>query len=190
MEDALPIGVEQGGKGNASALFADRHPTERRLGGSHDIISSIARLIPNRPRAAKLYRRSGTVWATITFSQGLFGKPANPTTSKVLRDLSLWDKDSKIITLSGGMKRRVMICQACRTKPQILDELRRASRVELKGHVADGCACCRENSVTIILTTHYIQGEEMADRISDRKQRIASLVEESRAHALSLGKKA
>src|SRR5712671_3892748 len=111
-----------------------------------------------------------TVWATVNFSRGLFGCAPNPAyLEKVLRDLSLWDRrDSKIMTLSGGMKRRVMIAKALSHEPQILflDEPTAGVDVELRRDMWQMVRRLRESGVTIILTTHYIEeAEEMADRI-------------------------
>src|ERR1700678_1125274 len=111
-----------------------------------------------------------SVWATVSFSRGLFGKPKNPDhIEKVLKDLSLWDrKDSKIVTLSGGMKRRVMIAKALSHEPQILflDEPTAGVDVELRKGMWEVVRSLRDSGVTIILTTHYIEeAEQMADRI-------------------------
>jgi ABC-2 type transport system ATP-binding protein len=111
-----------------------------------------------------------SVWATVTFSRGLFGKPPNAALcEKILRDLSLWDKkDAKIMTLSGGMKRRVMIAKALAHEPAILflDEPTAGVDVELRRDMWQLVRGLRDNGVTIILTTHYIEeAEEMADRI-------------------------
>src|SRR4051812_8246281 len=111
-----------------------------------------------------------SVWATVKFSRGLFGKPPNPAhLEKVLRDLSLWDKrDSRIMALSGGMKRRVMIAKALSHEPNILflDEPTAGVDVELRRSMWEMVRGLRENGVTIILTTHYIEeAQEMADRI-------------------------
>ena len=111
-----------------------------------------------------------TVWATVNFSRGLFGKPKNPAyIEKVLRDLSLWGKkDAKIMALSGGMKRRVMIAKALSHEPQILflDEPTAGVDVELRRDMWAMVRALRDTGVTIILTTHYIdEAEEMADRI-------------------------
>jgi ABC-2 type transport system ATP-binding protein len=111
-----------------------------------------------------------TVWATVSFSRGLFGKPANPAhIERVLQDLYLWDKkDSTIMTLSGGMKRRVMIAKALSHEPQILflDEPTAGVDVELRRDIWEMVRSLRATGVTIILTTHYIEeAEEMADRI-------------------------
>jgi len=135
-----------------------------------------------------------TVWDTITFSRGLFGKPANPGyLEKVLRDLSLWDKkDSKIMTLSGGMKRRVMIAKALSHEPQILflDEPTAGVDVELRRAMWETVRSLRENGVTIILTTHYIvEAEEMADRIGVISNGEIVLVEDKAELMRKLGKK-
>lgn len=111
-----------------------------------------------------------TVVATVRFSRGLFGKPANPAyIEKILRDLSLWEKrDSKIMTLSGGMKRRVMIAKALSHEPRILflDEPTAGVDVELRRDMWEMVRQLRSSGVTIFLTTHYIEeAEEMADRI-------------------------
>jgi ABC-2 type transport system ATP-binding protein len=111
-----------------------------------------------------------TVWGTVSFSRGLFGKPANPAhVEKVLRDLSLWDKkDSKIITLSGGMKRRLLIAKALSHEPEILflDEPTAGVDVELRQDMWRLVRALQAQGVTIILTTHYIdEAEEMADRV-------------------------
>jgi len=111
-----------------------------------------------------------SVWATVSFSRGLFGKPKNPAhIEKVLKDLSLWDKkDAKIVTLSGGMKRRVMIAKALSHEPQILflDEPTAGVDVELRKGMWEVVRTLQASGVTIILTTHYIEeAEEMADRI-------------------------
>jgi ABC-2 type transport system ATP-binding protein len=111
-----------------------------------------------------------SVWATVKFSRGLFGKPPNPAhLEKVLRDLSLWEKrDSRIMALSGGMKRRVMIAKALSHEPLILflDEPTAGVDVELRRSMWEMVRGLRESGVTIILTTHYIEeAQEMADRI-------------------------
>ncbi|HAJ41604.1 MAG TPA: ABC transporter [Alcanivorax sp.] len=112
-----------------------------------------------------------TVWATVTFSRGLFGKPKNPAyVEKVLRDLSLWDKrKEKIIALSGGMKRRVMIAKALAHEPRILflDEPTAGVDVELRRDMWEMVRGLRENGVTIILTTHYLEeAESLCRRIA------------------------
>jgi ABC-2 type transport system ATP-binding protein len=135
-----------------------------------------------------------TVWATVTFSRGLFGKPANPGyIEKVLRDLSLWDrKDSKIMTLSGGMKRRVMIAKALSHEPRILflDEPTAGVDVELRREMWEMVRSLRATGVTIILTTHYIvEAEEMADRIGVINHGEIILVEDKAELMRKLGKK-
>ncbi|AKM29545.1 multidrug ABC transporter ATP-binding protein [Pandoraea faecigallinarum] len=111
-----------------------------------------------------------SVWATVSFSRGLFGKPANPAyIEKVLRSLSLWEKkDSRIMQLSGGMKRRVLIAKALSHEPRVLflDEPTAGVDVELRRDMWGLVQSLRETGVTVILTTHYIEeAEEMADRI-------------------------
>jgi len=135
-----------------------------------------------------------TVWATTSFSRGLFGKPKNPAhIEKVLRDLSLWDKkDSKIVTLSGGMKRRVMIAKALSHQPQILflDEPTAGVDVELRKGMWEVVRTLQASGVTIILTTHYIEeAEEMADRIGVINKGEIILVEDKAGLMQKLGKK-
>jgi ABC-2 type transport system ATP-binding protein len=135
-----------------------------------------------------------TVWNTLTFSRGLFGKPRNPAIiERVLRDLSLWDKkDAKIMTLSGGMKRRVMIAKALSHEPSILflDEPSAGVDVELRRDMWQMVRKLRESGVTIILTTHYIEeAEEMADRIGVISKGELIVVEEKSALMRKLGKK-
>ena len=135
-----------------------------------------------------------TVWDTVNFSRGLFGKPANKSyLEKVLRDLSLWNKkDTKIMALSGGMKRRVMIAKALSHEPTILflDEPTAGVDVELRRDMWDMVRGLRENGVTIILTTHYIEeAEEMADRIGVINHGEIIMVDEKSALMKKLGKK-
>ncbi len=135
-----------------------------------------------------------SVWATVTFSRGLFGKPRDPAhTEKVLRDLSLWDKkDSKIMTLSGGMKRRVLIAKALSHEPQVLflDEPTAGVDVELRKDMWEVVRRLRASGVTIILTTHYIEeAETMADRIGVISRGELILVEEKAELMRKLGKK-
>lgn len=134
------------------------------------------------------------VIATVKFSRSLFGKPANPELiEKILKDLSLWDKrDSKIMTLSGGMKRRVMIAKALSHEPEILflDEPTAGVDVELRREMWEMVRKLREKGVTIILTTHYIEeAEAMADRIGVISKGKIILVEEKKALMEKLGKK-
>src|SRR6187455_2448920 len=135
-----------------------------------------------------------TVWATVSFSRGLFGKPKNPAhLEKVLKDLSLWDKkDSSILSLSGGMKRRVMIAKALSHEPQILflDEPTAGVDVELRRDMWEMVRQLRASGVTIILTTHYIEeAEEMADRIGVINKGEIVLVEEKKMLMRKLGRK-
>ena len=135
-----------------------------------------------------------TVWATVSFSRGLFGKAANPAhIEKTLRALSLWDKkDARIRTLSGGMKRRVMIAKALSHEPQILflDEPTAGVDVELRRDMWQLVRELRATGVTIILTTHYIEeAEEMADRIGVITQGQLLLVEDKTELMRKLGKK-
>jgi ABC-2 type transport system ATP-binding protein len=135
-----------------------------------------------------------SVWSTVSFSRGLFGKPPNPPhIEKVLKDLSLWDKkDTQTRALSGGMKRRVMIAKALSHEPRILflDEPTAGVDVELRRDMWEMIGKLRESGVTIILTTHYIEeAEEMADRIGVISKGELILVEEKTALMRKLGKK-
>jgi ABC-2 type transport system ATP-binding protein len=135
-----------------------------------------------------------SVWATMNFSRGLFGKPPNPAyLEKVLKDLSLWDKkDSMILSLSGGMKRRVMIAKALSHEPQILflDEPTAGVDVELRRDMWEMVRTLRASGVTIILTTHYIEeAEEMADRIGVISKGEIILVEDKNVLMRKLGRK-
>src|SRR6202166_4599901 len=135
-----------------------------------------------------------TVWATVSFSRGLFGKPRNPAyIERVLKDLSLWDKkDNKILTLSGGMKRRVMIAKALSHEPRILflDEPTAGVDVELRQDTWQIVRSLRASGVTIILTTHYIEEAElMADRIGVINKGEMILVENKAELMHKLGKK-
>ncbi|WP_375193458.1 ABC transporter ATP-binding protein [Marinobacter sp.] len=135
-----------------------------------------------------------TVWDAVSFSRGLFGKAPRPAhIQKVLKDLSLWDKrNNRIMSLSGGMKRRVMIAKALSHEPQILflDEPTAGVDVELRRDMWQMVRKLRENGVTIILTTHYIEeAEEMADRIGVIRQGEIILVEDKDQLMTKLGKK-
>ena len=135
-----------------------------------------------------------TVWATVSFSRGLFGKPANPALiEKILKDLSLWDKkDSKILALSGGMKRRVLIAKALSHEPKILflDEPSAGVDVELRHDMWRLVRELRDSGTTIILTTHYIEeAEDMADRIGVIRKGELILVEDKDVLMRKLGKK-
>ena len=135
-----------------------------------------------------------TVWADVSFSRGLFGKRRDPAfIEKVLRDLSLWDKkDSKIMTLSGGMKRRVLIAKALSHEPEILflDEPSAGVDVELRRDMWRMVRSLRETGVTIILTTHYIEeAEDMADRVGVINKGELIVVEEKAELMRKLGRK-
>lgn len=135
-----------------------------------------------------------TVWATTTHSRGLFGKPANPAfIEKTLKDLSLWDKkDTKVMALSGGMKRRLLIAKALSHEPRILflDEPTAGVDVELRRAMWGLVRRLRESGVTIILTTHYIdEAEEMADRIGVISKGRIILVEQKAELMQKLGRK-
>jgi ABC-2 type transport system ATP-binding protein len=135
-----------------------------------------------------------TVWATVSFSRGLFGRAPDPQhIEKVLRDLSLWDKrKDRIMTLSGGMKRRVMIAKALSHEPDILflDEPTAGVDVELRRDMWTLVRGLRDRGVTIILTTHYIdEAEEMADRIGVISKGELIVVEEKAALMKKLGRK-
>ena len=135
-----------------------------------------------------------TVWATVSFSRGLFGKPKNPALiEKILKDLSLWDKrNDRILTLSGGMKRRVMIAKALSHEPKILflDEPTAGVDVELRKGMWEVVRQLRDTGVTVILTTHYIEeAEEMADRIGVINRGEIILVEQTSSLMRKLGRK-
>jgi ABC-2 type transport system ATP-binding protein len=135
-----------------------------------------------------------SVWATVSFSRGLFGKAPNPAlVEQILKDLSLWDKkDAKIMTLSGGMKRRVMIAKALSHEPDILflDEPTAGVDVELRRDMWALVRRLRDNGATIILTTHYIEeAEEMADRVGVISKGRIILVEDKAELMRKLGRK-
>jgi ABC-2 type transport system ATP-binding protein len=135
-----------------------------------------------------------TPWAAVSFSRGLFGKPANPAhVEKVLRDLSLWNrKDSRIMTLSGGMKRRLLIAKALSHEPRILflDEPTAGVDVELRRDMWQLVRSLRDSGVTIILTTHYIdEAEEMADRVGVISKGEIILIENKADLMRKLGRK-
>src|SRR6201996_212692 len=135
-----------------------------------------------------------TVWATVSFSRGLFGRGPNPAyLEKILRSVSLWDKkDSKITTLSGGMKRRVLIAKALSHEPRLLflDEPSAGVDVELRRDMRNVVRGLRDSGVTIILTTHYIEeAEEMADRVGVISRGELILVEDKATLMRKLGRK-
>ena len=162
----------------------------------HDILSdfraarSMIGLVPQELTTATFE----SVWATMNFSRGLFGKAPNPVhIEKVLRDLSLWDKrEDRIITLSGGMKRRVLIAKALAHEPQILflDEPTAGVDVEQRRDMWEMVRKLRDSGVTVILTTHYIEeAEEMADRIGVINDGEIRVIEEKAVLMNKLGKK-
>ncbi|MBS64505.1 ABC transporter ATP-binding protein [Salinisphaera sp.] len=162
----------------------------------HDIISdyraarSLIGLVPQELTTDAFE----TVWATVSFSRGLFGKPRNSAhIEKVLRDLSLWDKrDNMLMTLSGGMKRRVMIAKALSHEPRILflDEPTAGVDVELRRSMWEVVRSLRAHGVTIILTTHYLEeAEQMADRIGVINAGEIVLVEQKNELMTKLGEK-
>jgi ABC-2 type transport system ATP-binding protein len=180
-----------------SIICGITNPSQGRITvGDHDILTdyraarSLIGLVPQELHTDAFE----TVWATVSFSRGLFGKPKNPAhIEKVLKDLSLWDKkDSKIVTLSGGMKRRVMIAKALSHEPQVLflDEPTAGVDVELRKGMWEVVRQLQASGVTIILTTHYIEeAEQMADRIGVINKGEIILVEDKAALMEQLGKK-
>lgn len=173
---------------NASSgtVLADGHDVVRDYRAARSKIGLVPQEI-----ASEMFE---SVWRTMIFSRGLFGKPPNPAyLEKVLRDLSLWDKkDARIMDLSGGMKRRVMIAKALSHEPQILflDEPTAGVDVELRRDMWEMVRGLRANGVTIILTTHYIEeAEEMADRIGVINKGELILVEDKQVLMRKLGKK-
>jgi ABC-2 type transport system ATP-binding protein len=166
------------------------------LADGHDIVSdyritrSLIGLVPQELTTDAFE----TVWDTASFSRGLFGLAPDPAhIEKVLRDLSLWDKkDSRIMTLSGGMKRRVMIAKALAHEPKILflDEPTAGVDVELRREMWDMVHALRKRGVTIILTTHYIgEAEEMADRVGVIHKGEIILIEKKKELMRKLGSK-
>ena len=164
--------------------------------GGHDIISdyraarSLIGLVPQELHTDAFE----SVWATVSFTRGLFGKPRDPAyIEKILKDLSLWDKkDNKIMTLSGGMKRRVLIAKALSHEPRVLflDEPTAGVDVELRKDMWQVVRDLRDAGVTIILTTHYIEeAEDMADRIGVINKGEIILVENKVELMRKLGKK-
>ena len=166
------------------------------LVGGHDILTdyratrSIIGLVPQELTTDAFE----TVWATVSFSRGLFGKEDNPAyVEKILKELSLWDRrDSRIMTLSGGMKRRVLIAKALSHEPEVLflDEPTAGVDVELRQDMWQVVRDLRASGVTIILTTHYIEeAEDMADRIGVISKGEIILVEDKAELMHKLGKK-
>jgi ABC-2 type transport system ATP-binding protein len=172
--------------GSSGTVLADGHDVVREFRAARTRIG----LVPQELTSDAFE----SVWRTMIFSRGLFGKAPNDAyLEKVLRDLSLWDKkDARIMTLSGGMKRRVMIAKALSHEPQILflDEPTAGVDVELRRDMWEMVRSLRANGVTIILTTHYIEeAEEMADRIGVINKGELILVEDKHLLMRKLGKK-
>src|ERR1700730_15866576 len=162
----------------------------RDIARDYRIVRAVIGLVPQEPTTDACE----TVWNTVSFSRGLFGKPSNPAhIEKVLKELTLWSrKDSKIMTLSGGMKRRVMIAKGVSHEPQILvlDEPSAGVDVELRKDMWEIVRLLRASGVTIILTTHYIEeAEEMADRIGVMNKGEIILVEDKTELMHKLGRK-
>src|SRR2546430_17717962 len=173
-------------KASAGSVVADGHDIVHDYRAARSRIGLVPQELHTDP--------SKNAWATVRFSRGLFGKAPDPTyCERVLRDLSLWDKkDSKIMTLSGGMKRRVMIAKALSHEPRILflDEPTAGVDVELRRDMWRMVRRLRESGVTIILTTHYIEeAEEMADRIGVISKGELIVVEDKSLLMRKLGKK-
>jgi ABC-2 type transport system ATP-binding protein len=180
-----------------SAICGIVNPTEGTVTvDGHDIITdfraarSMIGLVPQELTTDAFE----TVWGTVSFSRGLFGRKPNPGhLEKVLKDLSLWNrKDSKIITLSGGMKRRLLIAKALSHEPQILflDEPTAGVDVELRRDMWQLVRSLQAGGVTIILTTHYIdEAEEMADRVGVISKGEIILVEDKAELMRKLGRK-
>jgi ABC-2 type transport system ATP-binding protein len=180
-----------------SAICGIVNPTEGSVTvDGHDIITdfraarSMIGLVPQELTTDAFE----SVWGTVSFSRGVFGKRPNPAhLEKVLKDLSLWSrKDSKIITLSGGMKRRLLIAKALSHEPQILflDEPTAGVDVELRKGMWEVVRALQASGVTIILTTHYIEeAEEMADRIGVINKGEIILVEDKAELMRKLGRK-
>ena len=173
---------------NASAgtITADGHDIARDYRAARSVIG----LVPQELHTDAFE----SVLSTLRFSRGLFGKPPNPShLEKILRELSLWDKrNNKIMTLSGGMKRRVMIAKALSHEPKVLflDEPSAGVDVELRHDMWQMVRRLRESGTTIILTTHYIEeAEEMADRIGVINKGELVLVEDKQTLMRKLGKK-
>jgi ABC-2 type transport system ATP-binding protein len=162
------------------------HDIVRDYRAARSMIGLVPQELPNTPFE--------TVWVTVSFSRGLFGKPPNPAhIESVLKDLALWDKkDTKIMALSGGMKRRMLIAKALSHEPQVLflDEPTAGVDVELRQGMWQVVRRLRESGVTIILTTHYIEEAElMADRIGVISRGEIILVEDKAELMRKLGRK-
>jgi ABC-2 type transport system ATP-binding protein len=171
---------------STGSISVGGHDIVRDYRAARAMIGLVPQELPNNPFE--------TVWATVAFSRGLFGKPRDPAyLEKVLKDLSLWDKkDSKILMLSGGMKRRMLIAKALSHEPQVLflDEPTAGVDVELRQDMWQVVRLLRDSGVTIILTTHYIEEAElMAERIGVINRGEIILVEEKAELMRKLGRK-
>jgi ABC-2 type transport system ATP-binding protein len=171
---------------SAGTVTVDGHDIVRGYRAARALIGLVPQELPNNPFES--------VWATVSFSRGLFGRPPDDAhLEKVLRDLALWEKkDSRIFTLSGGMKRRMLIAKALSHEPQVLflDEPTAGVDVELRQEMWQVVRRLRESGVTIILTTHYIEEAElMADRIGIISRGEIVLVEDKAELMRKLGRK-
>jgi ABC-2 type transport system ATP-binding protein len=171
---------------SAGRIVADGHDIVRDFRAARAAIGLVPQELPT-----EIYE---TVWGAVSFSRGLFGKPPDPQhLERVLRDVSLWDRrDARIMTLSGGMKRRVLIAKALAHEPRILflDEPTAGVDVELRHAMWESVRRLRASGVTIILTTHYIEeAEEMADRIAVINRGELVVVEEKQELLRKLGRK-
>jgi ABC-2 type transport system ATP-binding protein len=171
---------------SAGTVTVDGHDIIRDWRAAREMIGLVPQELPGNPFE--------TVWAAVSFSRGLFGKPNDPARiEKVLKDLALWDKkDSRLMTLSGGMKRRLLIAKALAHEPQVLflDEPTAGVDVELRQGMWQAVRELRAAGVTIILTTHYIEEAELiADRVGVINKGEIVLVEEKAELMRKLGKK-
>src|SRR5688572_11642610 len=171
---------------SSGRITVDGHDIQRDYRAARALIGLVPQELPGNPFE--------TVWAAVSFSRGLFGKPKDPARiEKVLRDLALWDKkDNRLMMLSGGMKRRLLIAKALAHEPQVLflDEPTAGVDVELRQGMWQAVRALRDSGVTIILTTHYIEEAElMADRIGVINKGEIVLVEEKAELMRKLGRK-
>jgi ABC-2 type transport system ATP-binding protein len=171
---------------SSGSVTVDGHDIQRDYRAARAMIGLVPQELPGNPFE--------TVWAAVSFSRGLFGKPKDPArVEQVLKSLALWDKkDSRLMTLSGGMKRRLLIAKALAHDPRVLflDEPTAGVDVELRQGMWQAVRALREAGVTIILTTHYIEEAElMADRIGVINKGEIILVEDKAELMRKLGKK-
>ena len=173
-------------RASSGSVSVDGHDNVRDFRAARELIGLVPQELTNDAFES--------VWATVSFSRGLFGKPPDPAhIERVLKSLSLWEKkDSRIMTLSGGMKRRVLIAKALSHEPRVLflDEPSAGVDVELRRDMWQLVRTLRDNGVTIILTTHYIEeAEEMADRVGVMRRGRLVLVEDKVELMRKLGSK-